>query len=86
MQSDVRRKRLLFRSSHTGTKEMDLFLGAFAEAHLAAMTDAQLSRYEALLEIDDPTLYAWITGRQAPPPGQESDVLELIRSFKYRPY
>ncbi len=85
MQADVRRKRLLFRSTHTGTKEMDLFLGAFAEAHLAAMTQEQLDRYEVLLATDDPTLYAWICGREEPPPELQSDVMELIRTFKYQP-
>jgi antitoxin CptB len=83
MQSDVRRKRLLFRSTHTGTKEMDLLLGAFAEAHLPAMSEAQLERYEALLATEDPTLYAWITGREEPPKALRSDVMELIRNFKY---
>jgi antitoxin CptB len=85
MEPNVRRKRLLFRSTHTGTKEMDLFLGAFAEAHLAAMSEAQLARYEALLETEDPTLYAWITGREEPPPERQSDVMDLIRNFRYRP-
>ena len=85
MEADVRRKRLLFRSTHTGTKEMDLFLGAFAEAHLGTMSEAQIGRYEALLETDDPTLFGWITGREEPPPGLRSDVMDLIRNFKYRP-
>ena len=31
----MRRKRLLFRSWHRGTREADLLLGPFAERHLA---------------------------------------------------
>ncbi len=38
----TRRKRLLYQSSHRGTKESDLLLGAFAAAHLDVFTPAQL--------------------------------------------
>ncbi len=37
------------RSWRRGTKEMDLVLGPFAEAHLAAMDPALLALYDALL-------------------------------------
>jgi antitoxin CptB len=81
---DIRRKRLLFRSWHRGTKETDLLLGSFAERHLAGMSEAQLDRYEALLEENDAALYDWITGRAAPPPERDSDVLRLLMEFRFR--
>jgi antitoxin CptB len=81
---DIRRKRLLFRSWHRGTKETDLLLGSFAEQHLAGMSEAQLDRYEALLEQEDAELFDWITGRVPPPPGRDSDVLRLLMGFRYR--
>jgi antitoxin CptB len=82
---DARRKRLLFRSWHRGTRETDLLLGAFAERHLAALDERQLDRYEALLEETDAALFAWISGRGAAPAEHESDVLRLLREFRYRP-
>ena len=81
----IRLKRLLFRSWHRGTREADLLLGPFAERHLAAMTPPQLDRYEALLEENDATLYDWISGREDPPPARNSDVLRLIRGYRFRP-
>ena len=36
---DPRRKRILYRAWHRGTKEMDLVLGGFADARLAELTD-----------------------------------------------
>ncbi len=80
---DIRRKRLRFRSWHRGTREMDLLLGRFADAHLAAMDSAQLDRYEALLLESDPDLYAWITGKVAPPATLDHDVMTLLRQFKF---
>jgi antitoxin CptB len=82
---DIRRKRLLFRSWHRGTKEADLLLGSFAERHLAAFTPEQVDRYEALLAADDSDLLDWISGRAAAPVERESDVLRLLLAFKYVP-
>jgi antitoxin CptB len=79
----LRRKRLLFRSHHRGTKETDLLLGAFAERHLADFSEAQLDRYEALLEIEDGLLFAWATGRVPVPAEHDSDVMRLLRGFRY---
>ena len=82
--SDIRRKRLLFRSWHRGTKETDLLLGSFAERHLAAFSEAQLDRYEALLDNDDGDLFDWIAGRAALPAEWDGDVMRLLREFRYR--
>jgi antitoxin CptB len=82
---DIRRKRLLFRSWHRGTREADLILGSFAEAHLAAFDEPLLDRYEALLECPDADLFDWITGRTAPPPEHDTDVTRLLLAFRYRP-
>ena len=79
----TRRKRLLYQSSHRGTKESDLLLGAFAEVHLAGFSAAQLDRYEALLEENDGDLFDWIAGRDVPPDDKMSDVLALLLAFKY---
>ncbi|MBV8165706.1 MAG: succinate dehydrogenase assembly factor 2 [Alphaproteobacteria bacterium] len=75
---DPRRKRLLFRSRHRGTKETDLMLGGFAERHLAALDDRQLDRFEALLDLPDGDLFDWITGRVPPPPTHDDDVMALL--------
>lgn len=80
---DIRRKRLLFRSWHRGTKEADLLVGSFAERHLAAFSAAELDRYEALLTNDDGDLLAWITGRVLPPQECDNDILRRLRDFKY---
>jgi antitoxin CptB len=79
---DTRRKRLLFRSWHRGTKETDLLLGSFAERYLAGFTTEQLDRYEALLENDDGDLYDWIIGRGEVPPGHD-DMMRRLREFKF---
>ena len=82
---DIRRKRLLFRSWHRGTRETDLILGRFAEAHLADFDTDQLDRYEALLECSDADLFDWVSGRAAPPPACDDDVMRLLLAFRSAP-
>ena len=79
--SDIRRKRLAFRSWHRGTRESDLILGRFADAHLAGFDHRQLDLYEALLECADADLFDWITGRAPPPPEHDHDVTRLLLLF-----
>ena len=62
-----KRKRLIFRSDHRGTKEMDIIMGRFARAHVPGFTKEELSEYDALLWQNDPDLYNWITGKETPP-------------------
>lgn len=61
------RKRLIFRSEHRGTKEMDLLLGSFARRYVPEFSEAELLDYQELLQNNDPDLYNWITGQEAPP-------------------
>jgi antitoxin CptB len=64
---DERRRRVLFRAWRRGMREMDLIMGNFADAHLPAMSGAELDEFERLLDAPDPELLAWITG-EAPVP------------------
>ena len=53
---DERRRRAAYRATHRGTKEMDWLLGRYAQARLAAMSDADLEQFERLIEQADPVL------------------------------
>jgi len=82
---DIRRKRLLFRAWHRGTREADLLLGAFAESHLGDFDEAALDAFEGLLEIPDADLFDWIAGRTAPPPNCNNEVTRLLLAFRIPP-
>ena len=76
----ARLKRLAMRSWRRGTKEMDLILGPDADAALPALGDRELALYDALLAENDPDLYRWASGQQAPPETHR-EMLEAIRRF-----
>lgn len=81
----ARLKRIRFRSWHRGTREMDLLMGGFADANLAALTEEQLQRYEALIEVPDDLLYVWVSGKDTPPPEFDTDVFALLKAHKLDP-
>lgn len=64
----VRRRRLLFRAEHRGTKECDILIGGFVAARLWQFSEAELSELERIMDLPDPLLADWITGRR-PIPG-----------------
>src|SRR5215469_8959854 len=82
--SEIRRKRLLFRSWHRGTREADLLLGSFAEKYLGGFDDARLDAYEALLDCPDADLFDWLTGRTPPPAEYDTEVTRLLLAFRPR--
>jgi antitoxin CptB len=79
---DDRRKRLLFRCWHRGTRELDLILGRFADAEIAGLGDDELSQLERLLEVPDPDFYAAVTGDRPLPDGYANVLFERIKSFR----
>ncbi len=79
----VKRKRLIFRSWHRGTREMDLIMGSFADRYVPAMDAAALTAYERILDHPDPDLYNWISGRETPPANFMDDVLDKLLHHQY---
>jgi antitoxin CptB len=74
---DARRRRILFRAWRRGLREMDLVMGQFADANLPEMSEAELDEFEALLDVPDPDILAWIIGEAAAP--AEFDTALLAR-------
>jgi antitoxin CptB len=80
---EARRRMLMFRADHRGFKEMDLFMGAFARAHVPHMSERQLDELEAVMKLEDQDVYSWITGQAQPPEEARSGTLDLVLSFRY---
>ena len=54
------RKKLLFRSSHRGTKEMDLLLGGFFQENYQILSESELLEFQDILELTDKALSDWL--------------------------
>jgi antitoxin CptB len=82
---DARRRRLLFRATHRGTHENDLLIGGFVSRGLPLFEEGELAELEAILELPDPLLADWLTGR-APIPGEcDTPMLRRMREAALNP-
>ncbi|MCL2714912.1 MAG: succinate dehydrogenase assembly factor 2 [Alphaproteobacteria bacterium] len=79
---DARRKRLLFRCWHRGTREMDLILGRFADAEIGNLSDDEVAALEHLLNVPDADLYAAVAGQSELRVGLDRGLFERIRRFR----
>jgi len=77
----VRKKRLRFRAWQRGTREMDLVLGRFVDAHVEMLTGEEVSTLEALMEAPDPELYLWVAGTAEVPHQFDTPVFRKIVAF-----
>jgi antitoxin CptB len=80
---DTRRRKLKFRAWRRGFREMDLLMGSFADQYLNTYDAAQLDQFEALLDLPDWEVFAWLVGQNEVPEDDRSAVLDQLIAFKY---
>jgi len=79
---ETRRKRLRYRTSHTGTRETDILLGGFVSKYGDALDAAQATALEDLLDgANDPQILDWITGRQALPDRFNNETMAQLLNY-----
>jgi antitoxin CptB len=81
----MRRKLLLWRASHRGTKEMDLLLGGFARDTIDSMQPSELDALERLIDVPDQELMSWIMGETAVREEYQNPVTERLLAYRLRP-
>jgi len=66
-------------------RELDAVLASFVEAEGSRLDDADIACFEAILELPDPTLHAYLVLRSAPDDPATAALIERIRA-SHRPY
>ena len=80
---DPRRKRIIWRATHRGIREMDFVVGTFVKERIAAADEVELAELERILEIPDQDLMAWMTGALPVPADQTSSLLEQMLATRF---
>ena len=76
--TEIIRKKILFRSWHRGTKEKDLILGTYADNNLSSMSNDDLMHFQNFLNLSDPDLYKWLISEEKGFPDEFKDLIEDI--------
>ena len=82
MNKDILKKKILYRSNHRGTKEMDLLLGNFVKAYINLLNDKELIDLDKLLNIDDETLYKWYSGNEILSSIPNNNLTKKFKNYK----
>lgn len=84
MDRDSRLKRLRYLATHRGTREADMLIGGFFDAHHAGWDDGELALFAAMLEEQDADILAWAF-RAADPPAHFGPMIEALQRLDYLP-
>ena len=76
------KKQIIYRSTHRGTKEMDLLLGNFVKNNIDALNDIELKYLEEFLLIEDEILYDWYFNKKENSKIPNNKISEKLRNFK----
>ena len=83
MPSDRDLKRLAWRAHHRGTKEADMLIGGFFDAHHASWTEHERALFENMLEEQDVDIMAWAHGTAEPPERFAGPMIQALQKLDY---
>ena len=78
----ILKKKIIYRSLHRGSKEMDMLLGNFVKRYVEEFNDSELKDLEEILFIEDEILYKWYCGKDLNTGVPNTKVSALLKKFK----
>lgn len=83
MPSDAELKRLHWRAHHRGTKEADLMIGGFFDAHSKSWSAEACALFNEMLDEQDVDIMAWAIGTAEPPARFAGPIVEAMKKLDY---
>ena len=78
------KKKIIYRSTYRGTKEMDSLLVSFTKKYVDILSDEDLISLSKLIDIDDENLYNYNQGQKTTVKFNNNKVTKLFRNFVYK--
>ena len=83
MPAEEELKRLRWRAWHRGTREADMLVGGFFDAHHAGWSAPDRVLFAAMLEEQDADIIAWAFGTAEPPARFEGPMMQALKRLDY---
>tara|TARA_Y100000590_G_scaffold457020_1_gene608755 strand:- start:613 stop:912 length:300 start_codon:yes stop_codon:yes gene_type:complete len=80
---EILKKQIIYRSTHRGSKEMDLLLGNFVKRYINEFNVTELRELERLLFVEDEVIYNWYFKKDSNKPTQNNKILKMLEEFKF---
>ena len=79
---EILKKQIIYRSTHRGSKEMDILLGNFVKKYVNKFAYDDLIKLDKLLKIEDELLYRWYFEKNNSGKIPNNKISELLKKFK----
>ena len=79
---EIFKKKLLYRASYRGTKEMDILLTKFVKKYLNSFNNEQLKQLEKFLEFEDEIIYNFYNFDKIKKEIDKNKISEIFKNFK----
>ena len=76
------KKKILYRSNHRGSKELDVLLSNFVKKYIDSFDEVELKELDSLLNIDDEILYKWYFNLDTKTLVTKNKVTKKLKEFK----
>ena len=81
---DELKKKIIYRSSYRGTKEMDILLSSFVKDVINHLENDELENLFNLLNIDDDNLYKFKQGIKTEAQINENRISKMFKDYIYK--
>ena len=81
--NELLKKQIIYRSSHRGTKEMDMLLSNFVKKHINDLDSNELKELNELLLCEDEIIYKWYFENSFNPKMPNNKVSLMLKNFKF---
>ena len=79
---EILKKQIIYRSTHRGSKEMDLLLGSFVKKYIDIFDNNDLNEIEKLLIIEDEILYQWYFNKKENENIPNNKISRMLKEYK----
>lgn len=84
LDTDELKKKIIYRSSYRGTKEMDILLSSFVKDVINHLDNDELENLFNLLNIDDDNLYKFKQGIKTETQINENRISKMFKDYIYK--
>ena len=79
---EILKKKLLYRASYRGTKEMDILLSTFVKKHINTLNDEQLIELEDFLKYEDEVILNFYNFDITKNEIEKNSISKIFKNFK----
>ena len=78
---EILKKKIIYRSTHRGSKEMDLLLGNFVKRYIDSFNEQDLKDLHQLLLIEDEIIFGWYFEKEKTNVIKNNKISQMLKAY-----